>query len=184
MIRLTNLKGDEKILDLGTGAGFIAIGFAKKLHSGHVYGIDKYHAITDGVFSRFWDEMKINFFGNTIINAERNAHLESQQKKVTFLQGDLTKQFPFSDNEFDIVVCSQFLYCIPDQLLQKVLKETDRILQPLGTIVFFESNRYLQWDIQGVFDFFIDKGYDVELYTVEEMSNKCYLYGKKPGINQ
>ena len=42
MVSLADLDKSEKILDLGTGAGYIAIGFSKVLNAGLVVGVDKY----------------------------------------------------------------------------------------------------------------------------------------------
>jgi len=180
MIDQAQISGDEIILDLGTGAGYIAIGFAKKLRSGHVYGIDKYHLATDGPFSQISDEMKINFFGNTYANAKHNAELEHQQDKVTFLQSDLVKTIPFTQHTFDVIVSSQFLYCIAESERAGVLDEIDRILKPSGRAVFFESTHFFGWDIHKVMAFFQQKKYKTTLVPVSEMSNKCYLIIEKP----
>jgi ubiquinone/menaquinone biosynthesis C-methylase UbiE len=180
MIDHAQISGDETILDLGTGAGYIAIGFARKLESGHVYGIDKYHLAKDGMFSKIADEMRINFFGNTSANAKRNAELENQQDKVTFLQSDIVKSIPFSQRIFDVIVSSQFLYCISESALPSVLEDIDRVLKPSGIVVFFESMHFFDWNIKTVKDFFHQKHYKTTLVKVKEMQNKCYLIGKKP----
>jgi len=39
-IRQVGVEDGERILDVGTGSGFLAIGFAKKMRSGEVVGID------------------------------------------------------------------------------------------------------------------------------------------------
>jgi len=39
-IRQVRVEDGERILDVGTGSGFLAIGFAKKMRSGEVVGID------------------------------------------------------------------------------------------------------------------------------------------------
>ena len=71
MIQRAHLKGNEKILDIGTGSGYIAIHFAKEIHSGSVIGIDKYDLKDKGLFHWFLDELKINFFGNSLANAKK-----------------------------------------------------------------------------------------------------------------
>ena len=42
IIKLADIKGDEIVLDLGTGSGFLTIGFAKQLETGSSVGLDKY----------------------------------------------------------------------------------------------------------------------------------------------
>jgi len=37
-IRQVGVEDGERILDVGTGSGFLAIGFAKKMRSGEVVG--------------------------------------------------------------------------------------------------------------------------------------------------
>lgn len=39
-LRIVGVKDGEKVLDVGTGAGLVAIGFAKAMKSGEVVGID------------------------------------------------------------------------------------------------------------------------------------------------
>ena len=43
MIDILDIKGNESILDLGSGAGALAIGFAKLLQDGKAYGLSLIH---------------------------------------------------------------------------------------------------------------------------------------------
>jgi len=180
MIKHAELNGTEIIADIGTGAGFIAIGFSKTLTTGKIYALDKYHENNQGILSRFNEEMKINFFGNTLQNAQHNAIIEQQQKKITFLQANLTKPFPFKTNYFDCIISSQFLYCIPKHQLDDTLIEIHRVLKPSGKIIFFESKGFLQWNLQHVITFYEQKNYTVKTHPVPFSNKKCLLIGTKP----
>jgi len=179
MIETVDVKDSEIILDLGTGAGYIAIGFAKKLNRGKVYGIDKYNLKPNGIFSKLFDIAKINFFGNTISNAKHNALVENQQNKTEFLEAELTQCFPFKNESFDVIVSSQFLYCIPQEKLSFVLSEINRVLKSDGMLVFFESKRFFNWDLNDVIDFYEEKGYQHKIIPLDEFKNKIIYHGKK-----
>lgn len=180
MIKVSNITGSEIILDLGTGAGYIAIGFAKKLDQGRVFGIDKYDLNSNGMFSKLFDVAKINFFGNTISNAKNNAVIEKQQNKTEFLEAELTQCFPFKTGSFDVIVSSQFLYCIPQKRLGFVLSEINRVLKPDGVLVFFESKRFFNWDFEYVINFFGEKGYKNKSISLDEFKGKMMYWARKP----
>ena len=180
VIRKVAMKDTEQILDIGTGSGYLAIHLAKQAKNCSIIGIDKYDLKTDGRINWFIEELKINFFGNTLHHAKQNAEIEHVEKTVDFIKADLQKPFPFDSDRFDAVVSSQFLYCIPSDQLQKVCNEIDRILKSEGRLVFFETIRFFNWNIKKVFDFFKEKGYDVELQPLEYFSNKCLFIAKKP----
>lgn len=179
MIEVADLKNNECVLDLGTGSGYIAIGFAKHLDSGCMIGADLFHKKTQDLYHYTINNIKINFLGNTLHNATRNAFVEKQDDKVFFIQTDLEKYFPFKSNCFDLVVSSQFLYCIDPHRLSAVLNEIDRVLKTNGRIVLFESNSFMNWDISLVKDFLIKRGYKVDIIPLEYFSNKSLLVGKK-----
>ena len=179
MINHAKLKGDEVILDLGTGSGFIAIGFAKKLSTGKVFGIDKYSIRNGSITQQIKNMIKINFFGNTHKNAERNAIIEKVEKKSKFFSADLTKSFNFPDQYFNIVLSSQFLYCLPYDKQESTLKEINRILKKGGKIIFFESESFLNWDIKKVGNFFKKMNFDVQIIHEDILKSGCILVGKK-----
>ncbi len=183
MISQVNLKGDEKILDLGTGAGYIAVGFAKQLTTGSVVGIDKYDIKPKNMISTMKEKIKINFFGNTLQNARENARTEGQLKKINFVKSDISSKIPFDKYSFDIVVSSQFLYCISQENLAKVLYDINRVLKPDGMLVFFESKRFFNWDLNQVIRFFGLKGYDYNICSLQNCPNKVIYVGIKPKKN-
>jgi len=179
IINSSELKGGENVLDLGTGSGFIAIGFAKQLSSGKVYGLDKYSIKNDHFTTRIKNMIKINFIGNTLTNANINSKIEKVENKCKFVQTDVVKPLDFSDNFFDVVISSQFVYCISRKKRKKVFEEINRVLKKGGKIIFFESRSFINWDIYEAKNFFIKKGYNLQLLKSDEFKTCCLLIGKK-----
>jgi ubiquinone/menaquinone biosynthesis C-methylase UbiE len=179
MISLAQLTGNEHVLDLGTGAGYIAIHFSKLLDSGIVIGVDKYDQHTPILGGNFFEELKINFFGNTLDHARKNAFIEKQQDKILFVKSDLKHHFPFSDESFNVILSSQFLYCIPQEKIEKVLSEIDRVLKTSGKLIFFESKKFMNWDISNIQLFFKRLGYDTQIQSLNNTANKCIFIAEK-----
>lgn len=179
MIKIADLKGNEKILDIGTGAGFLAIGFAKNLKDGKVTGLDKYSIKYDSYKTQLISHLKINFIGHTLKNAKRNAKIENVEDKCEFIQTDITKPLKFSDGYFDIIISSQFLYCLPPQKRLPVFHEINRILKNDGKIIFFESKGFLGWNINHSKNYFEKIGYHIDIIKTKEFRRTCILSGKK-----
>jgi ubiquinone/menaquinone biosynthesis C-methylase UbiE len=178
-INLAELKGDETVLDLGTGSGFLAIGFAKYLKNGKSYGLDKFSLKSNGLKTQIINMIKINFFGNTLKNARGNSIIEKVEKKCDFIKTDITKPLYFPDEYFKIVTSSQFFYCISKKNRLTIFKEINRVLKKDGKIIFFESKSFMGWDINEIKRFFENIGYKIRLFQ-DENFHKCYiLVGKK-----
>lgn len=178
-IKIANLKGDELLVDLGTGSGFLAIGFAKHLKNGKVYGLDKYSLKNDGLKTQIINIIKINFFGNTLKNAKENAIIENVENRSEFIQTDVTKPFYFPDEHINIVVSSQFFYCISDKKRLEIFKEINRVLKKDGTIIFFESKSFMGWNINEIRGFFENIGYKITLIPDENFKKCLILVGHK-----
>jgi SAM-dependent methyltransferase len=121
------LRGDERVLDVGCGLGLLAIGAAKRLKNGKVVGID--------VWSPF------DLSGNTADAARANVKLEGVQDKVRIETGDARK-LVYPDNHYDVVVSSLVLHNIPerDERAQAV-REMVRVLKPGGKLAIFDIFR-------------------------------------------
>ncbi len=180
MVHQATLKGNEQILDLGTGAGYIAIGFSKHLNSGKIVGVDKFDRKTSINKTNFFEEIKINFFGNSLEQAKVNASIEQRNETIYFVKSDLNHRFPFIDHSFNVILSSQFLYCIHPKKRKQVLSEIHRVLKPSGKLVFFESEKFLNWNIDRINDFFKEKKYVTQKIHLEKTSNKCIFLAKKP----
>jgi ubiquinone/menaquinone biosynthesis C-methylase UbiE len=178
-IKIANLKGNESIVDLGTGSGFLAIGFAKYLKNGKAYGLDKFSLKNDGLKTQIISMIKINFFGNTLKNAKKNAVIENVEKRCEFIQTDITKPFYFPDKYFDIIVSSQFFYCISNKKRLGIFKEINRVLKKDGKIIFFESKSFMDWDINEIKKYFENIGYNIALFPDENFKKCLILVGHK-----
>jgi len=179
IIKLADIRGEEIVLDLGTGSGFLAIGFAKKLTKGQSFGLDRYTFKGEKLKTKIIAYIKTNFVQNTLKNAIKNAQIENVEKKSKFIKVDITKSLKFEDEYFDIVVSSQLLYCITKEKRGSVFKEVDRVLKKNGRIIFFESCSFMDWDINDAKSFFENKGYKTDVKQSNQFKTCCILLGKK-----
>lgn len=179
MIKLADLNNNTTVLDLGTGSGFLAIGFAKKIQSGKSIGLDRYNLKNDKLKARFISYIKTNFIQNTLKNAKENAKIENVENKCRFIQADIKNPLKFEDKYFDIVVSSQLFYCIPKEKRDPVFKEVDRVLKKNGKIIFFESYSFMDWNINDAKSYFENRGYKIEVKQSDQFKTCCILSGIK-----
>ena len=125
--KLLELKGNEYVLDVGSGTGRTAVQIAKRLTTGRLVGID------------IWDTMEIS--GNSPEKAYKNAEIEGVKAKIEFKSGNVL-EIPFNDEVFDIVTCSSVLNNLPGENNRiKALKEILRVLKPKGKCMLLEPLR-------------------------------------------
>ena len=124
LIRFVQPKEGDKILDVGTGAGLLAIGFAKVLKKCEVVGIDIWIPLGGGTSLR---------------NARRNAEIEGVADKVKFERAD-ARDIPYPNDYFDIVVASFVIHMIRGGR-EKALREMVRVLRPGGKFAIIEPPR-------------------------------------------
>jgi len=121
MLAMVNWRGDERVLDVGTGAGLLLIGAAKRLTTGKATGID------------VWSLVDLS--GNVLERTLRNAVLESVNEKVEVLDGD-ARSMRFADGTFDVVVSNLVIHNIPSrQGRDEACREIVRVLKPGGVAV-------------------------------------------------
>ncbi|MDP2744895.1 MAG: class I SAM-dependent methyltransferase [Dehalococcoidia bacterium] len=123
---------NDRVLDVGTGRGFLAIEIAKAVKGCQIVGMDMWDMPAKG-------EMHKGFvLGDTRDNAERNARLEGMSNNVKFRQAD-AREMPFESESFDVVVSSfvmhQIVYGTGGP---RVLQETYRVLKPRGRLVIVD----------------------------------------------
>ena len=112
-------RGDERVLDIGTGRGLLLIGAAKHLTTGgEAVGID------------IWRSEDLT--GNVPEAPLRNARLEGVEQRVRVRDGDARK-LDFPDSSVDVVLS---LFCIHNidspQEQAQACREIERVLKPGG----------------------------------------------------
>ena len=124
LIEGLELKGHEKILDLGCGSGLLLIEAAKRLPSGKAYGID------------LWQTKDQS--GNRMEKTLSNAEAEGVTHRIEIETGDI-RSLPYPDGTFDAVVSSLVIHNIPnEQERERALKEMLRVLKPGGKFALID----------------------------------------------
>jgi SAM-dependent methyltransferase len=132
-----SLKGEELILDVGSGRGLYAIEAAKRIKSGRVSAIDVWEPdVLDNNNSHHKFSQPT---GNTIQNAKKNALIEQVDGKIEFRNMDATKM-KFNDKSFDAVVCGYVLGHLW-KYHEKALSEIRRVLKNNGKVVIIDNVR-------------------------------------------
>jgi arsenite methyltransferase len=115
------LRGDETILDIGSGRGAVQLMAAKRVPDGEVIGIDLWKSADQS--------------GNTRETAIRNAEREGVAARVAFETGDM-RDLPFPDNHFDAVLSSLAIHNITDEAGRaRAITEAYRVLKPGGHLL-------------------------------------------------
>jgi arsenite methyltransferase len=116
-----DLRGDERVLDLGCGRGAILLMAAKLVPRGRAVGIDLWKTSDQS--------------GNALEVARRNAELEGVADRVDLRTGDM-RALPFEDESFDVVLSSLAIHNIPDVGgREKAIDEAVRVLRRGGLIL-------------------------------------------------
>lgn len=125
-------RGDERVLDVGTGRGLLMIGAAKKLKDGKAVGID------------IWSAKDLS--GNAAEPTLKNIELESVKDRAEIKTEDM-RQMSFPDASFDVVLSNLAIHNIPDAGGRaKACAEIARVLKPGGTALvsdFMKTGEYM-----------------------------------------
>jgi len=109
LVAAARLRGDERVLDIATGPGYIAEAFARAARE--VVGVD----LTDAMLAIGKERVKQRGISN-----------------VTFRAAD-AQQLPFENGAFDVVVCRLALHHL--QTPTAVLREMTRVCRAAGTVL-------------------------------------------------
>jgi SAM-dependent methyltransferase len=117
-----NLKGDEKILDLGCGRGAVLFMVAQLLdRGGTAVGVDLWSTADQS--------------GNSLAAAQKNAEAEGVQDRVELHTADM-RDLPFEDHTFNLVLSSLAIHNIPERTGRLLaIDEAVRVLKPDGKLL-------------------------------------------------
>jgi ubiquinone/menaquinone biosynthesis C-methylase UbiE len=108
------LRGDERILDVGTAVGDLPLTLASMPgFRGQAVGADWSHRMA--------------------LTAAAEAEHRGLERRVTFQVVDIREGLPFQDRGFDVVFCLGLLETLPQP--ERALRELRRVLAPNGTMV-------------------------------------------------
>lgn len=133
MLNLYDWKGNENVLDVGTGLGLLMIGAAKKLTTGKSIGID------------IWNVEDLS--NNTLHQTKQNAITENVVDRTEVLSQNILKT-TFKDNSFDVVLSNLCLHNLYNKTQRETAcKEILRILKDNGVAIisdFRHTKEYLE----------------------------------------
>src|SRR5262245_53027335 len=127
-----NLRGDERILDIGCGRGAVLLLAAQRLTTGRAVGVDLW---------RRGDQS-----GNSLEATQRNAVAEGVAERVELHTGDMTA-LPWQDNSFDVVVSNVAVHNVKGGTARrKAIEEIVRVLRPGGRLLIADIFRIREYE--------------------------------------
>jgi arsenite methyltransferase len=141
-------KGDENVLDVGTGRGLLLIGAAKRLTTGHATGID------------IWNAEDLSGNGPDGLNA--NVALEGVADKIS-LRSEDARRMSFADGSMDVVLSNLCLHNIYDRAGRgQACREIARVLKAGGIAVISDYKRMKEYASE-----FAGAGLTVEMFPLD-----------------
>jgi ubiquinone/menaquinone biosynthesis C-methylase UbiE len=121
ILALHQWRGDEQVLDVGTGRGLLLVGAARRLTTGHATGLD------------VWNKEDLS--NNSVLATQHNLELEGVAARCS-LVSEAAQQMPFPDASFDVVVSNLCLHNIYNRVVRhEALAEIARVLKPGGVAI-------------------------------------------------
>jgi arsenite methyltransferase len=115
------LKGHERLLDIGCGRGAVLLAAAKRLPHGRAVGVDVWSAKDQS--------------GNAEQVTRRNAAREGVADRIDLQTADM-RTLPFEDGSFEVIVSSLAIHNVPGAGERaKALHEAARVLKTGGRLM-------------------------------------------------
>lgn len=148
------LKVGMKILDLGVGSGYLSFPIAKEYPNISIIGLD---------------------IVEKALEVNRLKAKEENVQNISFITYDGTN-FPFADNEFDMVISRYALHHFPD--IQKSISEVSRVIKREGFLFISDpasnandTSRFVDEYMQ------LKKDGHIRFYNKDEWLQICGKYG-------
>lgn len=124
MIDQLELRGDERLLDVGCGRGLLLLEAARQLRTGKATGLD------------LWSTRDQS--GNAEAATHHNAALANLTDRVQIDTGDM-RQLPYPDASFDVIISSLAIHNLASNAdREQAVREIARVLKPGGRIALLD----------------------------------------------
>lgn len=148
------LKTDMKILDLGAGSGYLSFPIAKKNPTISIIGLD---------------------IVEKALESNRTKAREENIRNISFVSYNGI-DFPFADNEFDMVISRYALHHFPD--IHKSISEVSRVIKQGGFFFISDPTPNVNDTSRFVDEYMqLKKDGHIKFYTKDELLQICGKYG-------
>jgi len=127
LIHELEMRGNEKVLELGSGPGYLSLKIASMLKDGEVVGVDISHKMVE--------------------IASRRAK-EAGVENVQFLIGDAVN-LPFADGTFDVCVNSYLIHWVSNP--RHFLRNIHKVLKKSGKLGIISPSPEWYYEIQQIY---------------------------------
>lgn len=151
------IKSGMRILDLGTGSGYLSFAIAKKYPDVKIVGLD---------------------IVEKALASNRKKAVKEKLNNISFVNYD-GNDFPFNDKSFDMVISRYALHHFP--MITASIAEVSRVLKQDGYLFISDPTPNAS-DTQRFIDAYMQLKKDghIKFYTSEEWINICEKSGLKP----